>query len=53
MEGKEPHTDKYKEITNDWNYDTTCTLTPLSVWDFENLKRLMFVAKSVPILFVL
>jgi hypothetical protein len=28
IEGIEkPHMDKYKEITNDWNYDASCTLT--------------------------
>jgi hypothetical protein len=37
MEGIEkPHTDKYKEITNDWNYDASCTLTSLPVWDLAN-----------------
>jgi hypothetical protein len=50
MEGIEkPHTDKYKEITNDWNYDASCTLTSLPVWDLENFKRLIFVVQSVPI----
>jgi hypothetical protein len=30
MEGiDKPHTDKYKEITNNWNYDASCTLTSL------------------------
>jgi hypothetical protein len=34
MEGrKKAHTDKYKEITNDWNYDAKCTVTSLPVWD--------------------
>jgi hypothetical protein len=48
MEGIEkPHTDKYKEITNDWNYDAGCTLTSLPVWDLENFKRLIFVVQSV------
>jgi hypothetical protein len=47
MEGrKKPHTDKYKEITNDWNYDASCTLTSLSVSNLENLKSLIFVAQS-------
>jgi hypothetical protein len=32
MEGKEkPYTDKYKEITNDCNYDASCTLTSLLI----------------------
>jgi hypothetical protein len=39
MEGREkPHTDKYKEIMNDWNYDASCALTLLPVWDLENFK---------------
>jgi hypothetical protein len=45
MEGTEkPHVDKYKELTNNWNYDASCTLT----WDLENFKRLIFVAQTVP-----
>jgi hypothetical protein len=48
MEGREkPHMDKYKEITNDWNYDASYMLASLLVWDLENLKRLIFVAQSV------
>jgi hypothetical protein len=48
MEGIEkPHTDKYKEITNNWNYDANCTVTSLPVWDFENFKRLIFAVQSV------
>jgi hypothetical protein len=48
MEGIEkPHTDIYKEITNNWNYDASCTITSLPVWDFENFKRLIFVVQSV------
>jgi hypothetical protein len=48
MEGiDKPHTGKYKEITNDWNYDASCTLTSLPVWDFENFKRLIFVVQNV------
>jgi hypothetical protein len=42
--------DKYKEITNDWDYDASCMLTSLPVWDLENFKRLIFVAQSVPAL---
>jgi hypothetical protein len=50
MEGIEkPHMDKYKEITNNWNYDSSCTLTSLLVWDLENFKRLIFVVQSVQI----
>jgi hypothetical protein len=34
MEGTEKaHMDKYKEIRNEWNYDASCTLTSLPVWD--------------------
>jgi hypothetical protein len=48
MEGIEkPHVDKYKEITKDWNYDTSCTVTSLPVWDLENFKRLIFVVQTV------
>jgi hypothetical protein len=48
MEGTEkPETDKYKEITNDWNYDASCTFTSLQVWDLENFMHLIFVAYSV------
>jgi hypothetical protein len=48
MEGIEkPHTNKFKEITNNWNYDASCTLTSLPVWDLENFKRLIFVVQSV------
>jgi hypothetical protein len=50
VEGREkPHTDKYMEITNDWNYDTSCTLASLPVSDIENIKRLIFVAESVQV----
>jgi hypothetical protein len=44
---EKPHTDKYKEIMNDWNYDASCTLTSLPVWDLENFKCLVFVVQSV------
>jgi hypothetical protein len=48
MEGrKKLHTDKHKVITNDWNYDASCTLTSLPVWDLENFKRLVFVVQCV------
>jgi hypothetical protein len=48
MEGREkPHTGKYKAITNEWNYDASCTLTSLPVWDLENLKRLVLVEQCV------
>jgi hypothetical protein len=48
MEGiDKPHTGKYKEITNNSNYDVSCTLTSLPVWDFENFKRLIFVVQTV------
>jgi hypothetical protein len=45
MEGRErPHVEKYEEIMNVWNYDTSCTLTSLPVLNFENFKCLIFVA---------
>jgi hypothetical protein len=48
MEGIEkPHTDKHKEITNDWNYVARRTLPSVPVWDFENFRRLIFVVQSV------
>jgi hypothetical protein len=48
MEGIEnPHTDKYEVIMNNWNYDASCTVTSLSVWDLENFKCLIFVVQSV------
>jgi hypothetical protein len=48
MEGiDKTHTGKYKEITNDSNYDASSKLTSLPVWDFENFKRLIFVVQSV------
>jgi hypothetical protein len=34
-----PHMDKYKEITNDWNYYVGCMLTLLSVSDSENVEQ--------------
>jgi hypothetical protein len=44
MEGREKQrTDKYKQITNDWNYDASCTLTSLPVFNLESLKRLIFL----------
>jgi hypothetical protein len=45
--GEKPHTFKYKEIKNDWNYDASCTLISLPVRDLENFKCLIFVAESV------
>jgi hypothetical protein len=35
MDGREkPHTEKYKEIASDWNYDAICVLTSFPVLDF-------------------
>jgi hypothetical protein len=42
---EKPHVDKNKEITNNWNYDASCTVASLPVWDFENFKRLVFVVQ--------
>jgi hypothetical protein len=36
------------EITNNSNYDGSCTLTSLPVWDLENFKRLIFIVQTVP-----
>jgi hypothetical protein len=48
MEGiVKPRTDRYKEITNYWNYDASSTLTSLPVWDLEHFKRSILVAQSV------
>jgi hypothetical protein len=44
---EKPHTDKYKEIMKDWNYDASCMPTSLPVWDLENFKHLVFVVQSV------
>jgi hypothetical protein len=30
-----------------WNYDASCTLTSLPVWDLQNFKHLIFVAQSI------
>jgi hypothetical protein len=38
-----PHMDRYKEIINDLNYDVSCMLTSLVVWDLENFKCFVFV----------
>jgi hypothetical protein len=32
---EEPHTDKQKESTNDWNYAASCVLTSLTVSDLR------------------
>jgi hypothetical protein len=49
-QGREkPHTDKYRKITDDWNYDVSCTLTSLPVWDLENFKHLIFGVQNVRI----
>jgi hypothetical protein len=53
MEGiDKPRTGKYKEITNYSNYDASCTLTSLPVWDLENFKLLIFVVQIVQVLVV-
>jgi hypothetical protein len=44
VEGREkPHIDKYKTITNDWNYDASCTLASLPAWDLDNFKCLFLL----------
>jgi hypothetical protein len=32
---------------HDWNYDTSCVLTQLPLWDSKELKRLIIVVQSV------
>jgi hypothetical protein len=45
VEGREKsHNGKIKEIVDDKDYDASCTLTPVPVLDFGNVKCLMFVA---------
>jgi hypothetical protein len=34
-----PHMDKRKEITDDWNYDSSCAFTLLPVSGFDNFKQ--------------
>lgn len=41
-------TGTYRGNVNDWNYDSSCMLTSLPVWDLENFRCLIFVAHSVP-----
>jgi hypothetical protein len=54
MEGTEkPRADKYKKITNYWNYDASCMCTSLPVLDFENFQCLIFVAQSAQTALVL
>jgi len=46
-----PHTDREKEITNNWNYDIIYRFTFLMVLDLENFKRLVsaeLVVKAPP-----
>jgi hypothetical protein len=38
---------KIHEIMNDWNCDTTCTLTSLPASNVENFKRVIFAAHGV------
>jgi hypothetical protein len=45
---EKPNQDTCKEITNDWNYDASCMLTSLPVWDLDNFKRSIYVVQSVP-----
>jgi hypothetical protein len=43
MEGTEKlHMDKYKEITNDWNYDASYTHTSLPVKEIRKFQALDF-----------
>jgi hypothetical protein len=49
MKGREEsHMDKYKEVTNNWNYDASYVLTSLPVLSSEDFfKCLIFFAWSV------
>jgi hypothetical protein len=40
--------DKYRDIMTYRNYNGSCTVTSLMVWDIENFRCLVFVAHSVP-----
>jgi hypothetical protein len=44
---EKPRTDEYKEISDDLNYDASCTLTYLPVSDLECFQRLKFVTQGV------
>ena len=34
MEGSgSPYTDRYVKVMSDWNYDESCMVTSLPVWD--------------------
>jgi hypothetical protein len=44
---KNPFVLKCRNITNEYNYDTGCTLTSLPISDIENLKSMIFVAQCV------
>ena len=39
-------TDKYRKIMSDWNYDRSCMVSSLTVWDFENFTHLILDAQS-------
>jgi hypothetical protein len=34
---EKPQMDKYKNIMNDWNYNASCVLTSLLVWEYQVL----------------
>ena len=42
QQGDKPHVDTYKEIMNELNYDATCTITALPIFDLETCKRFVF-----------
>jgi hypothetical protein len=44
---EKPHMGKYKEITNEWNYDASCMLTSLLFCDLEIFTCLIFVVQCV------
>jgi hypothetical protein len=46
MEGREKlHMDKYKAITNDWNYNTSYMLPSLPASGLENSKSFILLAQ--------
>ena len=48
MEGREePHMDKYKEVTKDWNIDTSCMCASLTVSISGNINCLTSVTECV------
>jgi hypothetical protein len=48
MEGREkPHTDKYKKIMNDYNYDASCTLRSLGMMFIPSFHEYLSLVSKV------